>query len=83
MLRSLLELDGEIYHTQAWGRVPGLVFDERRRVRFDDPFEMRSGMIGAMSSPAVHHGTLKLLPAYTGCTSLDEALADSRNQTIL
>lgn len=52
-------------------------------MRFDDPFEMRSVKIGAMSSPTAHHGTLKLLPAYTGCTSLDEALADSRSQAIL
>jgi len=36
-----------------------------------------------MSSPAVHHGTLKLLPAYTGCTSLDEALAGPRHQALL
>jgi hypothetical protein len=36
-----------------------------------------------MSSPAVHQPPLKLLPAYTGCTSLDEALSDPRHQAPL
>jgi hypothetical protein len=36
-----------------------------------------------MKSPAVHHGDLKLLPGYTGCASLDEALADLRHQPLL
>lgn len=36
-----------------------------------------------MSRSAVHPIPLKLLPAYTGCTSLDEALAEPRHQAIL
>ena len=36
-----------------------------------------------MSSPAVHPAQLKLLPAYTGCTSLEEALAHPRHRTLL
>ncbi len=36
-----------------------------------------------MSSPVVHPAPLKLLPAYTGCTSLDEALADPRHCALL
>lgn len=49
----------------------------------DHTIEMRSDKIGAMISPVVHRSTLKLLPAYTGCTTLDEALADSRQHAIL
>jgi hypothetical protein len=36
-----------------------------------------------MSSPAVQPAPLKLLPAYTGCTSLEEALAHPRHCTVL
>jgi hypothetical protein len=36
-----------------------------------------------MSSPVVHPAPLKLLPAYTGCISLDEALAHPRHRTLL
>jgi hypothetical protein len=36
-----------------------------------------------MIGSGVHHGALKLLPAYTGCASLDEALADPRHQALL
>lgn len=50
---------------------------------FDAPFAARSDKMGVMSSPAVRYDTLKLLPAYTGCTSLDEALADPRHQALL
>ena len=50
---------------------------------FDAPFAAHSDKMGAMSSPAVRHHSLKLLPAYTGCTSLDEALADPRHQALL
>lgn len=36
-----------------------------------------------MSSPVVHPTPLKLLPAYTGCASLEEALAHPRHCTLL
>jgi len=36
-----------------------------------------------MSSPAVQPAPLKLLPAYTGCTSLEEALAHPRHCAVL
>lgn len=36
-----------------------------------------------MNRSAVHSNPLKLLPAYTGCASLDEALAEPRHQAIL
>jgi hypothetical protein len=36
-----------------------------------------------MSRPVVHSLPLKLLPAYTGVTSLEQALADSRHHAVL
>ena len=36
-----------------------------------------------MSSPVVHPAPLKLLSAYTGCTSLEEALAHPRHRALL
>jgi hypothetical protein len=36
-----------------------------------------------MGSPALYQPSLKVLPAYTGCTSLEEALTDPRHQAPL
>lgn len=36
-----------------------------------------------MSSPVEHPAPLKLLPAYIGCTSLEEALAHPRHRAVL
>ena len=46
-------------------------------------FSGGSAKIACMTSPAVHHPPLKLLPAYTGCVSLVEALEDPRCQGVL